>query len=476
LPGSGACAAAGSAQTSPDALRWSLPVPFRWPPIACIAAALLASGVAAGMPEQKAPPTPAQWHAMQMRAADKADRLMRQADTRKSLLGRYEAMLAAASAGDANPAFQPIIGQYLAWYETFIGDYPNAAANFSIQELQQPDDRPSPLDGQAQARPAVEAIAALARGRQAVFFNEAHHLALTRTLTVELLARLREEGFDTFAAETLYASDDKLAARGYPVEGSGFYTQEPICAEMVRTALRLGYRVVAYEAETESAGDARESRQARNLYARVFRQHPQARLVLDAGYGHIQESGPYLGGRSMAEYVHAISGIDPLTVDQVVLIPHPDPDHDHPYYLPVMQKLSPDRPLVFMGEDGKPWSLRTGYDVSVFFPPPVLRRGRPTWLSLGGLRKPYAVRGEDVCRGDYPCLVEARYAAEGDDAIPADRLAFDPPPQYAKADEGLRPAGGASTGELYLRPGKYRLQATDAQGRVLGRRSITVQP
>jgi hypothetical protein len=444
--------------------------------MACLAAALLGSGIAAAVPAQQAPPTPAQWHDLQMRAADKADRIMREANRRKGLLGRYEAMLAAASAGDANPAFQAIIGQYLAWYETFIGDYPHAAANFSIQELQQPGDRPSPLDGAAQARPAIDAIAALARGRQAVFFNEAHHLPLTRTLTVELLAKLRAEGFDTFAAETLYASDDKLAARGYPVEGSGFYTQEPICAEMVRTALRLGYRVVAYEAETESGGDARESRQARNLYARVFRQHPQARLVLDAGYGHIQESGPYLGGRSMAEYFRSISDIDPLTVDQVVLIPHPDPTHDHPYYLPVMQKLAPHQPLVFIGKDGTPWSLRAGYDVSVFFPPSVLRRGRPTWLALGGLREPYLVRGEDVCREAYPCLVEAHYADEGDDAIAADRLAFDPPPRYGKADDGLRPADGASAGELYLRPGKYRLRAIDAQGRVISRRGITVTP
>jgi hypothetical protein len=411
-----------------------------------------------------------------MRAADKADAIMRQANRRKGALGQYEAILAAASAGDDNPAFQAIIGQYLAWYATFIGDYPNAARHFSIQELLQAEDRPSPLESQAQPQPAIEAIATLARGRQAVFLNEAHHLPLTRTLTVQLLARLREEGFDTFAAETLYASDDGLAARGYPVEDSGFYTREPVCAEMVRTALRLGYRVVPYEAETESGGDARESRQARNLYARVFKRHPQARLVLDAGYGHIQESGSYLGGRSMAQYFRSISDIDPLTVDQVVLVPHPDPSHDHPYYQPVMQKLAPAQPLVFVEKDGTPWSLRPGYDLSVFFPPPVLRRGRPTWLALGGLRKPYAVRGEDVCREAYPCLVEARYAAEGDDAVAADRLVFDPPPSYAKADDGVRPGGGVSVSELYLRPGRYRLLATDVQGRVISRRSVSIGP
>jgi hypothetical protein len=443
-----------------------------WTPLAC--ACLLSGCMAHAVSKQPPPPTPEQWHAMQLRAADKADGIMRQADARKGLLGRYETMVAAAVAGNPNPAFHVIFGQYLSWYETFIGDYPNAAANFSVQELLQPGDHPSPLEEHAQPRPALQTIAELARGRQAVFFNEAHHLPLTRTLTVQLLAKLREEGFDTFAAETLYASDDKLAARGYPVEGTGFYTQEPICAEMVRTALKLGYRVVAYEAEDQVSGDARESEQARNLYARAFKSNPHARLVVDAGYGHIQKSGVYLGGRSMGEYFHQLSGIDPLTVEQVVLIPHPDPAHDHPWYTAVMQKLAPVQPLVFVRGDGKPWALREGYDLSVFFPPQVVRRGRPTWLTLGGLRKPYLVSGEAICRGTYPCLVEARYAAEGADAMAADRLALDPPAQFERDDTGLRPTGGLAASELYLRPGRYRLVATDTDGRVLVRQNVTV--
>jgi hypothetical protein len=450
-------------------------MPGSWTPLACLAACVLSGCAAGAVPKQAPPsPTPAQWQAMQMRAADKADGIMRQANTHKDMLGRYETMVAAASVGDANPAFHVIIGQYLSWYETFIGDYPNAAANFSIQELLQPGDNPSPLDGSARPRPAIDAIAELARGRQAVFFNEAHHLPLTRTLTVQLLARLRSEGFDTFAAETLYASDDKLATRGYPVEGTGFYTEEPICAEMVRTALKLGYRVVAYEAQSEVSGDARESRQAHNLYERVFAHHPRARLVLDAGYGHIQESGVYLGGRSMAEYFHELSGIDPLTVEQVVLVPHPNPAHDHPWYAAVTHALSPTRPLVFMRDDGTPWTLRAGYDVSVFFPPQTVQRGRPTWLDLGGLRKRYVVHGDEVCHGAYPCLVEARYAGEGDDAIPADRLALDPRPSYVRGDAGLRPTAGLETSELYLRPGRYRLVATDTLGHALTRQNITV--
>lgn len=440
--------------------------------LAFIATLLLAGRAAAT--EQKPPPTPAQWRALQLQAADKADHIMREADGHKSLLARYETMVAAMAGGNSNPAFPVIFGQYLAWYQTYIGDYPNAAASFSMQETLLPGDRPSPLSDGAQARPAIEAIAELARGHRAVLFNEAHHLPLTRTLTIELLAKLRAEGFDTFAAETLYASDTKLATRGYPVQDSGFYTNEPLCAEMVRTALRLGYRVVAYESDDGSSGDARESAQARNLYERVFKRDPNARLVVDAGYAHIQESGKYLGGASMAQHLRKLSGIDPLTVEQTMLIPHPDPAHDHPWYTAVVQQLKPTQPLVFIGRDGAPWALREGYDVSVFFPPEILRRGRPTWLALGGLRQPYLVSGETACRGQYPCLVEARYAGEGDDAIPADRLALDPPARYARGDTGLRPSGGLADSELYLRPGKYRLLATDALGRTLTRQNITV--
>ena len=443
---------------------------------ASIVCLLLWSGVVTAMPRQDKPPmTPERWYALQLEAADKADRIMREANRQKSLLGRYETMLSAMFEGDRNPAFPVIFGQYLAWYQTYIGDYPNAAASFSVQESRLPDDHAPPLEPGMHAQPALDAIASLARGRQAVFFNEIHHVPLTRTLTIELLARLREEGFDTFAAETLYASDDKLQARGWPVEGSGFYTDEPLCAEMVRTALRLGYRVVAYESEGRDSGDARERAQARNLYQRVFKANPKARLVVDAGYGHIQESGKYLGGQSMAEHLRKLSGIDPLTIEQTMLVPHPDAAHDHPYYSDLVARLKPTGPLVFIGADGRPWALREGYDVSVLFPPETLRRGRPTWLGLDGLRKPYPVDGEDLCRSDYPCLVEARYAGETDAAIPADRLVFDPPPRQAPAGRRLRPTDGASASELYLRPGDYRLVATDARGRVLGRRSITVR-
>ena len=423
---------------------------------------------------QSASQSASQWQAAQVAASQTSEQIMHEANKHKSLLAQYQVMRY-PYATNPDPAFHVIFGQYLSWYQSFIGDYPDAAASFSIKQPALPDDRASPLDNpDYRARPALEAIPELARNYRAVFFNEAHNIPLTRTLTVQLLGKLRAEGFDYFAAETLYQTDTGLQARGYPVPDSGFYTEEPIYAEMVRTALKLGFKVVAYEALSDAGGDAREAEQARNLYRQVFKNDPKARLVVDAGYAHIQESGAYLGGSTMAQHLHKLSGIDPLTVEQTMLYPHPSASDDHPDYASVMTQLQPKAPIVFVNKKGRPWSLRPGYDVSVFFPPQQLNRGRPTWLDLGGSRKPYLVGGER-CNHTYPCMVEARYADESSDAIPADRLVLDPIPLNAVTSDRISSGLVEPHSVLYLRPGKYKLTYTDADARRLFARDVTIR-
>ncbi len=442
----------------------------RWHPLL-----VLLIGVIAMSPRASAAQEDKAWREAQVAAAERSERIMANAARRKNLLAQYQVMMDAASSADPEDrAFNIIFSQYLSWYQSFIGDYPNAQASYSISQPAQPDDAPSPLAAGWQMQDARDAIARLAKGRQVVLFNEAHNVPLTRTLTVAMLATLRAEGFNYFAVETLYGDDHALAKRGYVTADSGFYTREPIYAEMVRTALKLGFTVVAYESDQPGTADERERAQARNLYERVFRHDPKARLVVNAGYAHIQESGAYLGGRSMAQYLQQLDGIDALTVEQTMLIPHPKATQDHPWYTAVMAAHHADEPFVFVDHDGKPWSLRPGYDVSVFFPPPRMRRERPTWLSLWGLRRPYFVSGDTACAQRWPCLVEALPANEGDDAVAADRLLFDPPPNPPPLHDRVRPLRGATTGELYLRPGDYRLRITGADGRISVSQSVHI--
>ncbi|MGN6521354.1 MAG: hypothetical protein ACTHK2_18260 [Dokdonella sp.] len=417
--------------------------------------------------------SPYQWAQAQKAAFEKSEKVYTEALKRTGLLSQYRAMRDAYRS-DNNRAFRIVFGQYLSWYQSFVGDYVGAHDSYSIRQLPASDDAPSPLKGSYTAKPAIEAIAALAKGRKAVFFNEAHNVPLTRTVTVELLQKLRDDGYDTFAAETIYASDPDLEKRGYPTDKSGFYTMEPICAEMVRTAIRLGFRIVAYESEKEGNGDVREYDQAKNLYERVFKAHPDARLVVNAGYAHIQENGKYLGGRSMAQHFRKLSGIDPLTVEQTMLIEHPPGTENHPYYHEVVDSLHPKTPIVFENAKGEPWSLKPkAYDVSVFFPVDEIRDDRPTWADLDGLRFPYFVNGS-VCQNQFPCLVEARYADEGEGAIPADRLVLDPVKGAERLQDRLSLGQAVVHGILYLRPGGYRVTASDDSNRQISKSTVTI--
>jgi hypothetical protein len=467
--------------------------------------------------------TPAQWHADQMRALRQSSAIMKRVHRKKSLLAQYQVMRhayyvhggrappahsnqtspaashggnaahakpsssAPSSADTAHPkpddlsyperAFRVIFGQYLSWYQTFIGDYKDAELSFSIDQEHHRGDAPSPLKQPGwHAVPALEYIAQRAKNRRVVFVNEAHNIALTRTLTVRLLKPLRQEGFNVFAVETLYHGQIKaLNQRGYPVADSGFYTRGPIYAEMVRTALKLGYRVVAYEADRYHTGDAREAQQASNLW-KILKNNPNAKLLVNAGYAHIKKTGAFLGDeQSMAEHFIKDSGLDPLSVEQTIMIPHQDRALDYPYYDSIIQALDPQRPIVFVNKDGNPWSVRPGYDISVIFPEEHFVDGRPSWASLWGARVPYTVNGS-LCRRHWPCMIAARYADEGPDSVPADRMVLDPVPLMI-IDNIKVTSGDYSmpTGQLYLRPGhRYRLTVTDQSGATLDSSMITV--
>lgn len=415
--------------------------------------------------------SPSEWRSQQLRAADQSDKIMRDARKLPGLLAQYLYMQGQYDANHER-AFQIIFGQYLSWFQTFIGDYDGAAASFSIAQPAQPDDASTPLGGGWQVKPAADAILELAKDRKAVFFNEAHSAPVTRTLTIELLAKLRAQGFNWFAAETLYRNDENLNQRGYPTPDSGFYINEPLYGEMVRTALKLGFKVIAYDVENAGAGDPRELAGAQKLY-HVFKQDPNARLVVDAGFAHIQKSGKYLGGSSMAEFFEKMSGIDPLCIEQTMMIQHARPDQDHPFYASIMNAQHPAQPIVFVNGN-QTWTLKPReYDISVVFPSYPRNEMRPGWLALGGLRVPYPVAG-DMCRGRFPCLIEARYANEGEDAVAADRALLNIMQPGTDIADRVQTDPGTVKSRLFLRPGKYRINAVDRSNRIITSREVTV--
>src|SRR5205814_2174974 len=103
-----------------------------------------------------------------------------------------------------------------------------------------------------------------------------------------LLRRLWSEGYRYFAAE---AFDDTVMTAGFaaPDYRSGLYLRDPVFASAVRTAVSLGYELVAYdETGRGPAGDNsyRDRRQAEHLKERVFDRDERARVFVVAGRGH----------------------------------------------------------------------------------------------------------------------------------------------------------------------------------------------
>ena len=84
---------------------------------------------------------------------------------------------------------------------------------------------------------------------------------------------------------------------------------------------------------------------------------------------------------------------------------------------------------------------------------------RPEWLTLNDERLPYTISAT-LCRVTTPCVVDAHYVDEDEDAIAADRYAF---------------MQGDTVSKLYLRPGRYRLRAWDIRGRTLSQQVITIR-
>jgi len=286
-----------------------------------------------------------------------------------------------------------------------------------------------------------------------VMMNEAHNQPLSRALVYQMLPIMRRLGFSILALEALpdKATTDWINRHGYvPDEASyGYYLREPIDGEVIREAKRLGFTLANYDVFS----DTREQDEARNL-AQILKVHPGQKVFVVAGYDHIRR----MDGR-MAELLPKFYKKSFLSIDQLgkgndvmrsMCIPDGSFAHDErPGTLASMRWVPGGR-----GADITVWRTKVE----------VLSRAAVSegneWLSLGGRRWRYRFNTVEGCSKPGICLVEARYADESANAVPADRyLALDSEP-FAN---------------LYLRNGHYVVTYRDARGMVVRSTPITVQ-
>lgn len=349
-------------------------------------------------------------------------------------LGEYRGLEADCRASE----FAPHFPMHRAQLESFVGNH-DAALQYADhrwrwmdQELRaKPANEPKDaLPDDTQALDAVTHLTKLASDQQIVMVNERHHVSADRLLTLSLLRPLAERGFRYLALEAAWIGDD-VNERGYAIGQTGYYINDVVFAEVVREAIALGYEIVAYEIEDRQRGQAipeqpdlssqakRDYWQARNLVDRTFAKDPKAKVLVHCGYDHLRKIKSE-HWTPMGYFLKQMTGLEPLTVDQVKLSERGAPEFEDSVRREAKRLgLVKDAPIVLADGEGLPLPLDADIDVHVLAPRTRYERERPTWMGMFGRRRGVAVETPQCAQ--TRCIIAAR-AVNEPDAVPFDRL------------------------------------------------------
>jgi len=301
-----------------------------------------------------------------------------------------------------------------------------------------------------------------AKTRRVIMINEAFAKPLHRAFTLSLLADLHRLGFRYLAMEMLNNFHD--SSLSHVNMHTGYYACEPVAAELIRTALSLGYTLVPYEdtAAGFHTASQRDSIQAENIY-KVLQDDTSAKILVHASFTHISKKVGPDGFIPMALAFKNISGIDPLTIDQTDMTEESNFAYGRIIYQAYLAKFPLTEPSMAL-VNGSPVNVadKDLYDLCVIHPPTHYKDGRPTWLSLDGLRQPFTVK--PPVEGVY--LTQAYYLNE---IIANDNA----PWQLIPADQTYI-TNGAGSYPLYLRKGKYRIYFRDINYQIMNTLNVEV--
>jgi hypothetical protein len=347
---------------------------------------------------------------------------------------------------------------------SFLDDY-KGSLEYQVKKYEEPDQATmkqiNKMVGDLkniQHADAKKYILFLAKNYRVIMINEAHNKPLHRAFAMSLLEDLYKKGFRYLAMEMLnnYANHslDRITS------ASGYFTNEPVAGELVRTALELGYKLVSYEDTAAALHTAtqRDAIQAQNIN-KIILHDSSAKVLVLAGYGHIAKRSAGNEYIPMGMAFKKLSGIDPLCIDQTGMTEESELAYGKAFYQSYTEKFNISVPSVAMlGSEAINITNDENYDVVIIHPPTVYHDGRPTWLSLNGARHPVYVNPtlKDVF------LVQAYYDNE---------TKLNGPGQLVPADQTYIPTNKENY-LLFLRKGKYLVTFRDKGYRLIGKLKI----
>lgn len=326
---------------------------------------------------------------------------------------------------------------------SLIGQHQQALAAFDKR-----NSKPKKLDEEVKSlstQNAVDAIVEKSGEHQILMVNEAHHVPQHRVLTYRLLKGFWEQGYRYLALEALSENAENKLAKEYVSEKAGFYTVEPVFANLLVHAQQLGFQLVSYDYGSEMQGgtEAREKSAVKNLREKIFDNAPDAKVIIHVGYSHINEDN------WLAHYLKESLELDPLTINQTAIAEKSEKKFESETYRWLVENHSFDAPILLMDSERKFWSSAPEkYDVNVIWPRTEYSLNRPDWARLG--RELMHV-DMSWCGESYPCIVEV-YRVGEDDEVPADRIVI----------STKNEASG-----IFISPSSSQITVTNTEGEVL---------
>lgn len=288
-----------------------------------------------------------------------------------------------------------------------------------------------------------------AKNEKVVMINEAHNIPYHRAFVSQLLNGFRELGFKYLAIEDL--SDQNINTTRIVTDTIGYYSRDPLFAEMFREALRQNFVLIKYEADRNTSNRMRDSLQAVNL-ARLLETDPQAKLLVYAGYDHVQENTRN-SWKKMAQFFKEMTNIDPLTISQTRHIERYHTEFETDEFQTVNKFISFSVPVVAI-KDHTVWH-DDFVDISLFYPRYLNPNHRPKYLFIDNLKKAVPLDTHD----QKGLFVQAFYADEKHGhRIPADQL-------FIKTRREF----------LYLKPGNYILEFKNTNDQIVNTKKISVR-
>ena len=298
----------------------------------------------------------------------------------------------------------------------------------------------------AKAIPLSKVMDSIIQNNRVIMLNEMHFNPHSRAFVISWLDKCYQNGYRYLAVETLFAKDSLVNERRTVLLGeTGFYSDEPVFGDFLRTALNMGYTLVSYESFDFSK---REEGQADNLIQNILGKDPDAKFLLFGGMGHIADRK---GWHMMGGYFKEKSGIDPFTMDCAMYFDDPywETDSLLTAYYDLIDTMPVREPILFYDTVNHVYINLSGMDATCCLPRTrFIEDNIPDWKLYNG-KVLYTIDRRFIKKNGFPeGCVSAFQKSEGEKCVPIDQY------MYGKDEKEFK---------LALYKGEYLLRFDDGK-------------